>query len=173
MALIFIISPYRENAKATREENEAYARGVMLNSLLRGESPFVGHLLYNQVLNDDIDVQREAGVCAARAILHLADRAAVYIDYGITPWMRDDIAAANAAGVRVVYRTLKRPAVDLPIATLAYSSEAEIATFIKDSIFADLPQETQQEIDAHTAATSEPESDRPAAQVLRYPPSKD
>ena len=100
--LVIIESPYMGNVKS----NVAYARRCMSDSLLRGESPFVSHLLYTQVLDDAIKKQRLMGMDRAFNWYKHADLMAVYIDKGISNGMKKGIAVAEKFGIKMVYRSL-------------------------------------------------------------------
>ncbi len=128
MDFVVIESPHRGEGESfgDLEANKGYARDCLRNSLLRGEAPFASHLLYTEVLDDDKPAEREAGLIAARAVIPRADRLCVYIDRRISEGMREAIATAKAAGVRIVYRSLKRPNEDLRVGVDAYAEEATI-----------------------------------------------
>ena len=59
MRRVILESPYAGSV----EENVAYARAAVRDSLLRGESPIASHLLYTQpgILRDDVPDERRAG----------------------------------------------------------------------------------------------------------------
>lgn len=59
----------------------------MLDSLLRGEAPFLSHLLYTQVLDDNILPERNLGISAGLAWGVKAELTAVYVDFGETEGM--------------------------------------------------------------------------------------
>ena len=86
--------------------NRAYADACMLDALERGEAPFLGHLLYPRVLDDDAPLDRAMGIAAHVAWLRRADLIAVYTDLGITEGMRLALVEARRLGVRVEYRQL-------------------------------------------------------------------
>lgn len=132
MALVVICSPLRAPTPGGVEEHKVYARAAMRNSLLRGESPVATHLLYTQVLEDDIPAERAAGMIAAEGIIVRADLLAVYIDAGISDGMRSEITKACAAGVRVVFRTLKKPSEDLPFSRQAQAGSVSMEDFEND-----------------------------------------
>ena len=75
---------------------------------MRGEAPFASHLLYTQdeVLDDAIAEEREAGISAGFAYLQVAQRTVVYIDHGISNGMRQGIEYAKTHGIEVEYRLL-------------------------------------------------------------------
>jgi hypothetical protein len=51
-----------------RQRNTYYARAAMLDCLQRGEAPFASHLLYGQVLDDDVPEERSHGMEAGLAL---------------------------------------------------------------------------------------------------------
>jgi hypothetical protein len=104
MRRVILESPYAGNV----EENVAYARAAVRDSLLRGEAPIASHLLYSQpgILNDDASDERQLGIEAGLAWRYAADATVVYQDLGISPGMRHGILAAASAGIPVEYRNL-------------------------------------------------------------------
>ena len=105
---VIIESPYKGDRHNGRDlfQNLAYARDCMSNSLSRGESPFVSHLLYTQVLDDDIPEERHLGMSSALEWYAVADLCAVYIDRGISEGMASGIKHAKEIGLTVEERTL-------------------------------------------------------------------
>jgi hypothetical protein len=101
---LILESPYAGNV----EENVAYARAAVRDSLLRGESPIASHLLYTQpgILEDSVPDERQLGVEAGLAWRFVVEASVIYQDLGITPGMRRGIEAAETAGVPVEYRNL-------------------------------------------------------------------
>ena len=107
---VIIESPFGRNpdgSKCTPEQyarNTVYARRCLKDSLDRGESPFAGHLLYTQVLDDTVLEDRMRGMAAAAAWRSNADGCVVYVDYGVTTGMRSGF---NAWAPHLVeYRTI-------------------------------------------------------------------
>ena len=105
MRLVIIESPYAGDVEA----NVEYARACVRDSLLRGEAPIASHLLYTQpgVLRDEVPEERRHGIDAGLAWRKVAEASVVYTDRGITSGMKYGIAAAEAAGIAVEYRSLK------------------------------------------------------------------
>lgn len=99
---VIIESPYAGNVG----DNEEYARDCLYDSLWRGEAPFASHLLYPQVLDDDVEYERNWGIQAGLELAKRADLTAVYTDRGISRGMRLGIEAAKIANREIVYRTL-------------------------------------------------------------------
>ena len=86
--------------------NIQYARSCMLDSIKRGEAPYVPHLLYTQVLEDNDPKAREYGTEAALVYLQLLKYLVVYTDFGISKGMRREIEFAEANGYLIEYRRL-------------------------------------------------------------------
>jgi hypothetical protein len=102
MKLVIIESPY----KGKIHRNKIYARRCMLDSLSRGEAPFLSHLLYTQVLDDNDREQRNQGISAGLAWGEKAESTAVYIDYDISAGMRFGIQTAQKDKRRVEFREI-------------------------------------------------------------------
>jgi hypothetical protein len=106
MRLVIVESPFAGNV----EENIAYARLCVRDSLLRGEAPIASHLLYTQptILDDNIPAERQHGIDAGLAWRKVAEASVVYTDLGISRGMEYGIKAAQAQGIPVEYRTLNK-----------------------------------------------------------------
>jgi hypothetical protein len=104
--LVIVESPYKGLLPGDIERNEAYARRAMHDSLRRGESPFLSHLLYTQVLLDEVHADRRLGIEAGLRWGRPAGLTAVYADYGITDGMHEGIDRAKGEGRRVVKRMI-------------------------------------------------------------------
>ena len=102
MKLVIIESPYAGNV----EENVAYAKKCLLDSLRRGEAPFASHLLYTQVLDDLLPEERTLGMLAGFQWGEKADLCAVYTDNGISNGMMKGVAEAARNKIPVECRTL-------------------------------------------------------------------
>lgn len=87
--------------------NKAYAQACLLDSLNRGESPFMSHLLYTQVLDDKIPEQRLLGIQAGLVFGRLCDKTIVYTDLGISEGMEMGIEDAKQHGRIVEFRTIE------------------------------------------------------------------
>jgi hypothetical protein len=103
--LVLIESPFAGDV----DTNVRYARACMRDSLIRGEYPFVMHLLYTQegILDDDIPTERILGIEAGLAWGKQASKTVVYTDLGITPGMEEGIQRAREAGREIEYRELE------------------------------------------------------------------
>jgi len=102
MRLVIIESPYAGDV----ERNTAYARAAMKDCLERGEAPLASHLLYTQVLDDDVPAERAMGIEAGLAWGSLAWVSVIYVDLGITSGMKYGIERAKREGRTVEYRCL-------------------------------------------------------------------
>ena len=100
--IVIIESPYAGDVK----RNELYARRCMKDSLLRGEAPFISHLLYTQVLDDTKPEERKMGMEAGFAFYRAADYSVVYQDYGISGGMKAGIEVAKSMGRKIEYREI-------------------------------------------------------------------
>jgi len=102
MILVIIESPFAGD----REQNIMYARRCMKDSLLRGEAPFLSHLLYTQCLDDNVPEQRTAGMEAGWEWIEKSNKTIVYEDYGISPGMKTGIQLAVKVNHEVEYRRI-------------------------------------------------------------------
>lgn len=102
MKTVFVCSPYRGEV----ERNTQYARAAMLDCIRRGEAPFVPHLLYPQVLDDDHPDERNNGIEAGFVYLRATQLLVVYNDFGVTLGMNDEIYMAHELNIPVEYRRL-------------------------------------------------------------------
>lgn len=109
--LVIIESPFAARNGRTVDDNIAYARDCVRDSLNRGESPVAFHLLHTQpgILDDQNPEQRALGISASLEWYRKADRCAVYVDHGISGGMLKGMNAAVSAGVRVERRSLVEP----------------------------------------------------------------
>ena len=103
---VIIESPYKGTAEYTGW-NVSYARRCLSDSLNRGESPFASHLLYTQVLDDEIPEQRSLGMESALAWYDVADLCAVYTDLGISEGMKKGVAYAKSRGLTIQERSIE------------------------------------------------------------------
>lgn len=108
MRRVILESPYAGASNAEIARNVRYARAALRDSLQRGEAPIASHLLYTQpgVLDDAVPAERQQGIDAGLAWRTVAEASVVYTDLGISRGMEYGIAAAEAAGVPVEYRTV-------------------------------------------------------------------
>ena len=112
--LVIIESPFfvKGNEQATND-NILYARACMLDSLRKGESPFLSHLSYTQVMDDNNTEDRALGINAGLEWGKVAEASIVYIDRGISPGMLIGIENAKAKGRKIYFRNLYPENIDI------------------------------------------------------------
>jgi hypothetical protein len=103
---VIIESPYAADTPAGVDVNRAYARAALRDSLSRGEAPFASHLLYTQVLDDNVHHERAMGIRVGHAWGEVAEATVVYTDHGISPRMQMGIDDAVRADRPREYRAL-------------------------------------------------------------------
>lgn len=106
MRRVIIESPFRGANAYQQERNRRYALLCMKDSIVRGEAPFLSHLLYTQVLDDRIKEERDLGISAGLVWGELAELTVVYTDNGISEGMQFGIDHAISLGRIVEYRTI-------------------------------------------------------------------
>jgi len=102
MRRVVLESPYSGDIL----KHTQYARMCLKDCLERNEAPMASHLLYTQVLDDEIIEQRVAGIAAGHAWLDCVDAVVVYSDYGISQGMTKAIGLANSKGIPVEDRKI-------------------------------------------------------------------
>ena len=95
MKRIFVCSPYRGDTAA----NAALARETCRQVLAQGDAPLAPHLLYPEILDDQVAAERSQGMSAGLAWLAAADEVLVVGEP--TEGMRREIAAAESRGLPV------------------------------------------------------------------------
>ena len=103
MKTVILETPYAGDNKVNIE----FARKCMLDCLNRGEAPFASHLLYTQVLDDNIKNERSLGIEAGFAWHEKSNYTVVYVDLGISEGMLKGVESALMCNKRVEYRSLK------------------------------------------------------------------
>ena len=106
MRLVILESPYGSDDPEIVERNIRYARDCMAHCLSRDDAPFASHLLYTQVLNDRIAVERRLGIDAGLAWGRKADATVVYLDLGMSSGMIEGIRRAEIEGRKIECRRL-------------------------------------------------------------------
>ncbi len=102
MIKVILESPYAGDVK----RNVEYAQQCMLDCLMRNESPIVSHLLYTQVLDDNIPEDRKLGIAAGLAWIDVVDKHVFYIDYGYSVGMLAAKELAEKSGIRIEERRI-------------------------------------------------------------------
>jgi hypothetical protein len=109
MKPVVIESPYAGANLIERRENELYAQRALDDALARGEAPFASHLLYPQVLDDNVPAQRRQGIEGQLAWIDLARSIVVYCDRGFSPGMVAAIRHCLRQGYEITIRTIASP----------------------------------------------------------------
>lgn len=100
---VVIESPFQGDVP----RNVMYADCLLFDSLMRGEAPFLGHLLYTRVFSDADLVHREMGIRAHISVLTRASYVVVGTDLGEPTWgMTEAIKVARSLDIEVVPRAL-------------------------------------------------------------------
>lgn len=107
MKLVIIESPFFNKNPKQQEYNVLYARECMKECLYNNEAPYLSHLLYTQVLDDNIIQERNFGIEAGFEFKKVIHHTIVYTDLGISSGMAWGIENAIKQGNTVEYRTLK------------------------------------------------------------------
>jgi hypothetical protein len=130
MKRIVIESPYANGRGFTVEQNVAYARRCMHDSLSRGEAPLASHLLYTQpgILDDNIKEERDLGINAGFVWTYVAELSAFYTDHGWSGGMLAALHRCLNENLKFEIRGILKPA-QLP-ATL----DEEVEDLLKRSI---------------------------------------
>lgn len=102
MRKVYICSPYRAKDSAELDRNIDYAQALTRQALNAGLAPITPHLYMTQCLDEDKPEERAQGMAAGLAILGTCDFVLAGVRYGISEGMRQEIAAADAAGIEVV-----------------------------------------------------------------------
>jgi hypothetical protein len=84
---IYIASPFNGETVEEIRQNIIYGRLAMLDSLARGEAPYLSHLLYTQVWAETPEL-RERGLAAGDAWRVVCEGVALYVDLGLTSGMQ-------------------------------------------------------------------------------------
>lgn len=109
---VIVESPLRGTGADEREiamsyhKNVSYALAAMIDSLHHGEAPFLGHLLYPQVLSDSIPHQRATGISAHMSWIAGAEAMVLYTDLGVSEGMASARVLAEKLGLPIEYRRL-------------------------------------------------------------------
>lgn len=104
MRTVVLESPYAGDVDA----NVEYGFRAILDCLSKGEAPIASHLLYTEVLNDEIEGERKLGIEAGHAWIHKADCVVFYLDRGMSNGMVMALERAAFFEVPCEFRYLER-----------------------------------------------------------------
>lgn len=107
MKLVIIESPYFNKNNKILNLNIKYARECMKECLYNDEAPYLSHLLYTQILDDNIIEERTFGINAGFEFRKQINTTIVYTDLGITDGMYLGILNALKNKNKIEYRSLK------------------------------------------------------------------
>lgn len=108
MKLVILESPFAAPDEVGIQRNIKFARACVKDSLDRGEAPMASHLLFTQrgILDDTIPEERRLGIEAGLSWGRVAEATIVYVNYGVSPGMKQGIDRARAEGRPVELRVL-------------------------------------------------------------------
>ena len=104
--IVVIESPYAAPTPEGVARHVDYARRAVMDCVRRRESPYAGHLLLTQVLDDKIPEQRALGIECHLTFIRRVDALVVYQDLGISKGMQMAIEEAQAWGVPIEHREI-------------------------------------------------------------------
>lgn len=106
MYRVIIESPFQGD----EERNLSYVRAACRDSVLAGENPFASHLFYTQFLDDSKTDERKLGIDLGFDMWDGANKIIFYVDYGMSPGMKEALEKAIADKKEVLFRyILKEP----------------------------------------------------------------
>lgn len=76
--IIYVCSPFRGNEKSSEAENIESAKKYSKYVMSKGDVPITPHLLYPQILNDNIESERKLGIACGLEIMKLCDEVHVF-----------------------------------------------------------------------------------------------
>ena len=106
---VYLESPYRNPDPEEHQKNIEYAKACMLDSISKEESPFVSHLLYPQVLDDNDPDDRTLGMNLGFYMACMCEKSVFYTDLGISEGMAKGIKVAREEQRKIVFRKLPTP----------------------------------------------------------------
>lgn len=106
---VIIETPYHAPTPTKVEENIAFAKQCILDSLSGKEYPFASHLFYTQpgLLADHVPTERICGINCGYAWMAVAELVAFYIDRGFSKGMLDAMKQALVLNIPIEIRILK------------------------------------------------------------------
>lgn len=102
MTKVFVESPYKGDTYA----NRIYLRRAMMDCIGRGETPFASHLIYTQILDDDIPEERTLGISLGEPWRESSNFTVFYVDYGMSGGMIKALETCKIKGIDVKFRTI-------------------------------------------------------------------
>ena len=99
MKKVYICSPYA--SQGIREENVKKAKRYCKAAIDRGCLPIAPHVFYTQILSDDIEEERAAGLRLGLELLKECDE--IWVFGSVTGGMVNEVQLAKDLGVQVYY----------------------------------------------------------------------
>ncbi|MFM6927000.1 MAG: hypothetical protein ACKOX6_00960 [Bdellovibrio sp.] len=106
MFCVILESPFRAHNDSEQKLNIAYAWKCVADCLKKNEAAFASHLFYPNVLDDNIEAQREGGISAGWDWMTKAEYVVCYVDRGISEGMIAGLHNAQHLGKRIEFRKL-------------------------------------------------------------------
>ena len=115
MEKIYVCSQY--GTRGNKETNLELAKAFCMAVIEEGNIPICPHLFYSQVLNDDVESQREEGLRIGLELLKDCDELRIYS--GISEGMREEIKLAVKLGIPVAIGAISASSEDEILADLS------------------------------------------------------
>lgn len=103
---VILLSAYNAWEPTLAQRQLKYAQKAMIDSIHRQEAPFSGILLYPQIMNERIKMEKDIGLLCHMSWIPHADFVAVYTDMGMTDSMQAALNIASMKTKRIEYRSL-------------------------------------------------------------------
>ena len=100
MKKVYICSPYA--SQGDRKQNVANATEYCRMAILGGYLPIAPHVFYTQMLNDDIEQERAAGLALGIELLKGCDE--IWIFGSVKGGMIAEVEKAHELGMKVVFK---------------------------------------------------------------------
>lgn len=102
MQTAYICSPFRAKTAVQLDNNIEYAQWLTKKAIQAELASITPHLYITQVLCDNIEAERAAGLAAGIALLDKCDVLVLGERYGISSGMSAEIEKAKADGIKIV-----------------------------------------------------------------------
>lgn len=104
--LVVVETPFRPTTQMSAAMRDRFLEACMRDCIDRGEAPFASHMMYTQILDDEIPSERMLGMRLGFAWGAMAEKVVVYTNLGISDGMRRGIDIARENGKPVEFREL-------------------------------------------------------------------
>jgi len=103
MKLVFICSRYKATETTTIEQHIERAKQLCVQAIMQGMAPFAPHLLYTQILDDNMPEARNTGMNCGLTFLKHCDIMWVDSQNGISEGMAIEIALAQQLNIPMMH----------------------------------------------------------------------